>query len=585
MAGLIPENLLEDILSRLDIVEVISGYIQLKKAGRNFKANCPFHHEKTASFMVSPDRQIYHCFGCGESGNVFKFLMRHERMDFPEAVEILAKKSGVILPQYNKETGKITSLNSQLFKINEIAADFYKKSLQTPAAAGAWDYLINRGLKPETIKEFGLGLANGSWDGLLNFLRSKGVPLSLIEKAGLILPKDKGGYYDRFRNRIIFPISDVRARVIGFGARVMDSSLPKYVNSPETAIYIKGKNLFGLNFSKDFIRDTDQAVIVEGYLDFMIPYQEGIKNLVASQGTALTIDQIKLIKRYTQNIVTVFDGDNAGEMATLRSLDLLIDEGMQVKVVQLPKGKDPDTLLRHEGRDVLKDKIENAVSFFDYKLEVLKRRLDIKDPAQKGKIANEMLFTINKFKNAIIRAEYIKKLSEEMEVGENDLLTELGKLKEPFKTAAESPVVKSAGSINPAEKMLIKFMLEEKNSIEKIFRELSPSDLQDERTAKIMSLIKDMVLKGKEIAPNLLINYFNEDDARQLLCETVFMPSISENDKEKALGDCIARIKVERLKSQRELLHVQIKSAQSAGDEQRLNSLIQEFHNLIKKGD
>jgi len=588
MAGLIPENLLEDILSRLDIVEVISGYIPLKKAGRNFKANCPFHHEKTASFMVSAERQIYHRFGCGESGNAFKFLMRHERMEFPEAVEVLAKKTGVILPEQNKpEAARAASLSSQLHKVNELAVSFYENNLHAASGAEACNYLLNRGIKLQTIKEFHLGFATSGWDNLINFLRSKNIALSLMEQAGLVLPKDAGGFYDRFRNRIIFPILDIRSRVIGFGARVMDNTLPKYINSPETPIYTKGKNLFGLNLSKDFIRDSDCAIIVEGYLDFMIPYQQGLKNIVASQGTALTLEQIKLLKRYTHNAVMIYDGDTAGEIATLRSLDILIQEGVNVKVVPLPKGIDPDTLVRNQGIENLKNKVNNATNLFDYKLNVLKSRYNIKDPHGKSKIASEMLLTINKFDNAILRGEYIKKLSEEIKISEHYILEELNKLKSPVSIGQSAPetLTKNKSEINPAEKLLIKFMLEEKELIERIMQELSPSDFQDSRTVKIVSVMHDLVLQGKNIEPSVLMNYFSEDDANQLVCETMFMPDLADQEREKAINDCIARIKVERLKSRREHLHVQIKSAQSLGDEQKLNRLIQEFHNLIKKGD
>ncbi|MDD5097368.1 MAG: DNA primase, partial [Candidatus Omnitrophica bacterium] len=401
MSNLIPENILEDILGRVDIVEIISGYISLKKSGSNFKCNCPFHHEKTASFMVSADRQIYHCFGCGESGNVFKFLMRHERMSFPEAVEMLAKKAGINLPkQDNPKLAEAISLNSQLYKLNALVASFYELNLQSVSAAAALEYLKKRGINPESIKEFRLGFAGQSWDTLINFLRSKNVSLGLIEKAGLVLAKDGGGYYDRFRNRIIFPIFDNRDRAIGFGARVMDNSLPKYLNSPETPVYVKGRNLFGLNLSKDHIRDLDCAIIVEGYLDFIIPYQEGLKNIVASQGTALTLEQIKLLKRYTNNVVMIYDGDTAGEIATLRSLDMLIEEDLHVKVVPLPAGVDPDTLVRQEGIVSFKNKVEQALSLFDYKLKILKSRHNITEPHDKGKIASEMLSTINKFSNA-----------------------------------------------------------------------------------------------------------------------------------------------------------------------------------------
>lgn len=588
MAGLIPENLLEDILGRLDLVELISGYIPLKKSGRNFKANCPFHHEKTASFMVSPDRQIYHCFGCGESGNAFKFLMRHERMDFPEAVELLAKKTGVELPRHESpERASAASLSSQLYKVNELTLSFYENNLYAENAAATRDYLSKRGISPKTAKEFHLGFAASGWDHLINFLRSKNVSLALMEKAGLILPKDGGGYYDRFRSRVIFPVFDIRLRPIGFGARVLDASLPKYINSPETPVYTKGRNLFGLNLSKDHIRDADSAIIVEGYLDFIIPYQEGIKNIVASQGTALTPEQIKLLKRYTSNAVMVYDGDTAGQIATLRSLDILIEEGMNVKIVPLPKGLDPDALVRLKGGADFKAMVDNAAGLFDYKLGVLKSRHDIKDAHGKSRIASEMLSTINKFDNAILRAEYSKRLSEEIKIPENCILEELNKLKRD-KNRQEMPsssIARTIAPINPAEKMLIKFMLEEKELIEKIMGELEPADFQDTRTAKVVSIMLDLFSRGKNIAPSLLLNYFSEEDAEKLVCESIFMPELSEEDREKALNDCIRRIKVERLKSRRERLHTQIKSAQSSGDEERLSGLIREFHDLIKKGD
>ena len=588
MSARIPENLLENILSRVDIVEIISGYIPLKKAGRNFKANCPFHHEKTPSFTVSPDRQIYHCFGCGESGNAFKFLMRHERMEFPEAVEMLAKKTGVILPeQNNPEAVRQVSLTTQLYKINELAVNFYENNLQASGTSTCRDYLLNRGVKLQTIKEFHLGLAGVGWDSLINYLRSKGISLSLMEKAGLILPKDAGGYYDRFRNRIIFPIFDIRSRVIGFGARVMDKTLPKYINSPETPVYIKGRNLFGLNLSKDYIRENDFAIIVEGYLDFMIPYQEGLNNIVASQGTALTLEQIRLLKRYTHNVVMIYDGDAAGEIATIRSLDMLIEEGINVKVVPLPKGMDPDTLVRQEGVSSLRVKLQTAKSLFDYKLEVLKCRHNIKDAHGKSKIASEMLSTIHKFDNAVLRGEYTKRLSEEIKVPEHYILEELNKLRSsaPVPSGENLQVKKSVSWINPAEKLLIKFMLEERELIDKIMQELSPADFSDMRTAKIVSLMHDLFTQGKNIEPSILMNYFSEDDASQLVCESIFMPEFLGQEREKAVNDCIARIKVQRLRSQREHLHIQIKSAQSSGDEQKLDSLIKEFHNLIKKGD
>ena len=340
-SGRIPENILDDILGRVNIVELISGYIPLKRAGRNFKANCPFHHEKTPSFMVSPDRQIYHCFGCGESGNAFKFLMLQERMAFPEAVEALAKKTGVILPEARKIDQGVSNLTAQLYRINELAAQFYQNKLDAPEGLSARDYLAKRGLDRDCIKAFNLGFAPEKWDGLLSYLRVKNITLAHLEKAGLVLAKDGGGYYDRFRNRIIFTIFDIKSRPIGFGARALPGqgeagkggSLPKYINSPETPVYVKGRNLYGLNLSKDAIRESDTAVIVEGYLDFLMPFQQGLKNIVASLGTALTLEQVRLLKRYASKAVMIYDPDAAGELATLRSLDIFLEEEMEVRLL------------------------------------------------------------------------------------------------------------------------------------------------------------------------------------------------------------------------------------------------------------
>ena len=446
MAGLIPENILEDILSRVDIVEVISGYMPLKRAGRNFKALCPFHREKTPSFMVSPDRQIYHCFGCGESGNAFGFLMQYERLEFPEAVETLAKKCGVTLPESKLLDAQTVSLSTQLYKINELATLFYEHLLNSEGGLSAKNYLIKRGIKAETIKLFKLGFAADRWDGLMNHLRAKNISLTLLEKAGLILTKEGGGYYDRFRNRIIFPIFDIKSRTLGFGARVLpapsealssskgkaegDNTLPKYINSPETPIYIKGRNLYGLNLARDAIRENDYVVVVEGYLDFMMPYQEGLKNIVASLGTALTNEQARLTKRYTHNVVMVYDADDAGELATLRTLDIFIEEGMEVKVVTLPEGFDPDLFVRKNGISAFKEKIEQAQNLFDYKLGILKSRYNPKDIHGKVKITQEMLSTIHKFKNAVLKSEYIKKLAQDLNLEEEPLLQELKKIKE-----------------------------------------------------------------------------------------------------------------------------------------------------------
>lgn len=587
MAGLIPENILEDILSRVNIVEVISGYIPLKRAGRNFKAVCPFHHEKTPSFMVSPDRQIYHCFGCQASGNAFKFLMSYERLEFPEAVEILAKKCGVILPQDARVDSKTESLHTQLYKINELAAAFYQENLDLPQCSSARDYFLKRGVKNETIKLFKLGIALDKWDALICRLRSKNIGLSLLEKAGLVLPRENGGFYDRFRNRIIFPIFDLRSRALGFGARVFlntDKSAAKYINSPETPVYIKGRNLYGFNYAKDAIRDNDCAVIVEGYLDFILPYQEGFRNLVASQGTALTVEQVNLLKRYTHNVVMVYDSDDAGQAATLRSLDIFIEEGMSVKVVSLPPGLDPDLYVREYGAEGLRSLISQAEGLFEYKLKNARSRYDQREIEGKVKIIQEMLPSINKFKNAVLKSEYIKKLAEELQVKEEALQEEIKKMKGAGLNAGSQAIQqKSAPKANPTEELLLKLMLEEKSFIEHIRQHLEPHDFQDERFSRIVSILFDLAGKGKDVELNKLIHNFTDAESLRFICGSAFDLDVPADNMENVVNDCIKRIKQRKIVHDRLRLQDEISIAEKSGNEDRLNQLRAEFCQLLKE--
>ncbi|MFA5410608.1 MAG: DNA primase [Candidatus Omnitrophota bacterium] len=588
MPGLIPENILDDILSRVNIAEVISEYIPLKRAGRNFKALCPFHHEKTPSFMVSPDRQIYHCFGCGQSGNAFKFLMQYERIEFPEAVEILAKKAGVILPEIKKQDNQTQSLVSQLYKVNEQAAYFYEQALYSRENEQALNYLLKRNIKKETMKLFRLGFAPDRWDVLMSYLRQKAAGLSLQEKAGLIVSKPDGGYHDRFKNRITFPILDVKSRVIAFGARIFadkDNKLAKYVNSPETFIYTKGKNLYGLNLAKDAIRERDYAVIVEGNLDCIMPYQEGLRNIVASLGTALTEEQVRLLKRYTQNAVMIYDADNAGQNATLRSLGIFLEEDMNVRIVALPEGLDPDLFVRKYGIRALEDEIEKAKGLFDYQLGVLESRYDIGKEEGKRKIFDEMLITIKKVKNGILRSEYIKRLAEHADVPEFEVRDEFNKLKDGRLRPDSYRFIErgKAANINPTEKLLIKLMLEENELIEHIRQHLEPADFQDERTARIVSVMFDLISQGKVIETSKLLNYLDDEDTLKYICESAFKSEVSSENKEKVIDDCIRLIKNKRLLLARQRLQEEIEIAEGSGDEEKLNKLKTQFSDLLKK--
>ncbi|MCM8800343.1 MAG: DNA primase, partial [Candidatus Omnitrophica bacterium] len=485
----IPENIIEDILNRTDIVELISSYIPLKRAGRNFKALCPFHQEKTPSFMVSPQKQIYHCFGCQTGGNAISFLMHYEHLSFPEAIELLARKAGINIPKL--EISKKEQSYLVYYKINELACNFYQNNLYSNSGREALSYLKSRGIKESTQKQFRLGWALSKWDALTDYLRQKNISVSLLEKLGFVLSKEDGGYYDRFRNRIIFPIFDIKSRVIGFGARLLpkeeisESEQAKYINSPQTPIYTKGEHLYGLNFAKERIIKEDFIIVVEGYFDCIIPYQEGLENIVASLGTAFTEEQAHQIKRYTQNVVMVYDGDSAGELATLRSLDIFLEKELEVRVVGLPKGFDPDLYVRQYGIESFKNLILNSKNLFDYKLEILKSRYDINEPKGKLKISEEILPTIDKFSSPVLKATYIKRLAEELGVNEETLISEMKRFKEKNKTSYLRQVGLSSYNkldIHPTEKLLIKLMLEEEEIIKRLMQTVSPADFEDERT-------------------------------------------------------------------------------------------------------
>ena len=586
--GLVPESTLEEILNRVDIVELILGYIPLKRAGRSYKALCPFHHEKTPSFVVNPDKQIFHCFGCSAGGNAFGFLMQYEHLEFPEAIEALARKAGVTLHQPSSAERKNQNLNEQLHKINETAAGFYFNQLHSPQGEPALKYLIRRGLTKETIQRFNIGYAQDKWDNLLNYLRSQGFALGLIEKSGLIISKDSGGYYDRFRKRIIIPISDPKGRAVAFGARVLDNSLPKYINSPETPVYSKSKVLFGLNLSNEEIRQKDLAVIVEGYFDLIFPYQAGVKNITASCGTALTQEQIRLLKRYSRNVVMVYDSDNAGQMATLRSIDLLIEEGLNVMAARLPQGHDPDSFTRAFGPEGFQKLIAEAKDIFDYKLEFLKSKYAPLTIPRKTQAASEMLSLVSKFNNTVAKSAYIKKLAEELSLDENSLLLELKKTgnqnsrlppKEENSSQLKAPL-----NSNAPERLIVRLILEEQELIEQIKERLVPGDFQDKNMSQIITKMFDLFCSGKKFDTNSLINHFTDSHLSKIISEISASEWPAVSGTQRVIDECVRRIKESKRKLKQQELCARLKLAQGPGNELKLNDLLVEFQSLSREG-
>lgn len=589
----ISDRILDEILQRCDITDVVSSYIPLRRAGRNYKALCPFHHEKTPSFIVSPDKQIFHCFGCGAGGDVFSFIMKNERMEFPEAVRFLADKVGVKIEEKDVDKGKEKrSAATLLYKINELTAWYFQKNLLNPDSKKILDYLQKRAIEKENIKNFRIGFAPDVWDGLWKFLKSRKISDRLLLRSGLFVQNSQGRIYDRFRNRIIFPIFNAQGRIVGFGGRVVESykkndqrsdeKLPKYINSPETEIYIKSKNLYGLNFSKKFIQERDYCIVVEGYMDFIVPFAAGIKNLVASLGTAFTTEHLRVLKRYTNNVVIVFDCDEAGQAAALRSLDLLVEEGMNVRIAELKPGSDPDSFVREHGEKEFKNVIKNSKSLFDYKLDLLKSKLNIDVPEEKVEIASKMLDTIKRIKDAILRATYIKKLSEALSLKEDLLIEKLkkislqGKSFKPLNSPSSEIYLGKQARI--AEKMLISLIFEDASLIKKFKEQLHYNEFNDPAMRKVA---EHLFLAGDTLKPTDILNQIDDKELGSYICN-LLVCDFGITDRKKSFEDCIRRIKKDNIQMRLDVLQQQI-SGMKHPEKERLNSLLKEYHCLKKE--
>lgn len=563
----ISEEILEKVKENNDIVEVISESVRLKRAGRNFSGLCPFHNEKTPSFSVSQDKQIYKCFGCGASGNVITFVMKNRNMPFVEAVKYLADRVSIPIENDNGGISPAVKKKELLYKVNVEAARFFYSNLKS----NIWvkDYFLNRGMKEETIKKFGLGFARDSWNDLINHLRKKGVKDSLLVEAGLVSISQKTERkYDRFRNRVIFPVFDYRGRVIGFGGRVLDDSKPKYLNSPETLIFQKGTNLYGLNFAiKNNIKDRC-FIIVEGYMDLIMLHQYGILNVVASLGTALTVNQARLLKRYADKVIISYDADVAGQVATMRGLDILKEAGLDVRVLNIPHGKDPDEYIRKNGKSEFLKLINSAEGLIEYKLKKAEDGINLNDSndlVTYGKRVTEILANVNSIEKDI----YVKKISEHMGIREQTLYDLLSKKiiknnnfmnneeKIGEKLYLEKPFLK-------AERLLIKLLLEEEY-FDYINEQISQDELIVPEHKEIFSLIKEA---KKGMINN--INVFLESNCTDITVIEAFIKIKEENilvgkDIKKQIGDLIKTLEDYKLRKKLEELKQKQKSLESEG--------------------
>lgn len=585
----------EEIKSRLDIIDVISGYLKLTKAGVNYRAVCPFHSENTPSFFVSPQKQIWNCFGCGEGGDMFKFVMKMEGVEFVDALRILAKKAGVEL---KKENPELKTERSVLQEICIQAARYFQNNLQSEEGKNAYYYLTSRGFSDETIAEFKIGYAFPSWDGLYNFLSLKGFEKEKIEKAGLALASSKSGvkkYFDRFRDRIMFPISDASGYVVGFTGRYLTpkENEGKYMNTPQTLIYDKSNILYGLDKSKVEIRKKDEALLVEGQMDLISCWQDGIKNVVATSGTALTQGQLKILKRYTNNIKISFDMDIAGDNATKKGIDLAQQENFNINIVRLPEGKDPsDFAMSHKGE--LSEKIKNAPTIMEYYFETAVGRHNVSSVDGKKKITAELLPQIKKIKNKIEMYQWLDKLA-------NIVKTDIKYLEEELKTADIGNNVRprDAGKIAKKGGGL---------KLDKVFLTLMAFILKDsEKFARSEDDdFRDMVLHNEDILRNItsenVLSLFDflakyvkissisdilgkaDEEQKNILNPIILnadMIDESAIDVRNEIVFCQNQIKSNIFQYQIDAIHRKIKDAENASDSKTTNELLEKLNSVI----
>jgi DNA primase len=500
-----PQTFIDDLKRQADIVRVIQDYVQLKKKGANWMACCPFHKEKTPSFSVSPAKEIFYCFGCHKGGSVFTFVMEMERVAFPEAIKIVAEKSGMPLPKLiddsRFEARKAES--DQVIELNKWALEWWEKQLESsPEARIARDYLKQREITDETKQTFRLAYAPDSWDALSIYLRQKGATQEQIDKSGLVVKKEEGGSYDRFRGRLIFPVMDIQGRPIAFGGRTLKNEDAKYINSPETTAYVKGRNLFGLNLTRDEIRRQGFVILVEGFLDLIVPYQFGIKNVVASLGTALTPDQVKLLGRFARKVVVNYDGDPAGVQASKKAIEMLLVEDLEVKVLSLPDDADPDEFIRKFGLAEYQRQRGDAPSHIQFVIDQAVRNRNLHRPADKADAVEEVLPYIRAVHSRIQKREYFDIAMDSLRISDAALRRELWHSLRagPGSTRSQQNIGRRT-QVKPtvAEEQLLELLLSDEALRHKILPRLEPADYDDLPTASIFRALVESELSGTEV--------------------------------------------------------------------------------------
>ena len=552
-----PDEIVEEVRSRNDIVDIISGYVRLQKRGSNYFGLCPFHNEKSPSFSVSPGKQMYYCFGCGAGGNVITFLMEYENYTFAEALKVLADRAGVTLPQEDnsKEAKAREELRTTLLKINKLAANFFYWQLHQPQGEVGYRYFRNRELTDETIRRFGLGFA-GKSGGLYQYLKGKGYDDGVLKETGLFTIEERGAR-DKFWNRVMFPIMDVNNRVIGFGGRVMGDGTPKYLNSPETKIFDKSRNLYGLNYART--SREDYLLVCEGYMDVIALQQAGFTNSVASLGTALTSQHANLLKRYTNRVVLTYDSDGAGIRAALRAIPLLKEAGISTKVLNMKPYKDPDEFIKNLGAEEFRKRIEGARNSFLFEIDVLKENYSMQDPEQKTEFQNQVARKLLEFPEALERDNYMQAVASEYFINYEDLRRLVNSLGSRLGTAAEGAKDREQlreerqkqkkekeDGIRRSQRLLLTWLIEDESLFDKIEGIITAEDFIEPLYHQVAELVFEGHRQGN-LNPAAILNHFIDDNDQYREAAALFNAalgeSLSNEEQKKAFSETVVKVK------------------------------------------
>lgn len=582
----LPRGFSDEVKNQADIVRVVSDYVTLKKRGSNYMACCPFHSEKTPSFNVHQVKGLYKCFGCGAGGGIFDFVMRIEGCAFPEAVRIVAEKSGIPIPAVDEteDHKKIAHERETVLRLNEWAAEFFDLQINHEAeGARARDYVQARGIAEETQRLFRVGYAPDSWDALTNYLRGRGATTDELSSSGLAVLKDTGGFYDRFRGRVMFPITDSQGRVIAFGGRVMGEGEPKYLNSPETALYTKGRNLYNLSLAKNEIRNAGFAILVEGYLDCIIPYQGGVHNIVASLGTALTDSQVRLLRRYMDQpqIIVNFDPDSAGQAATMRSIEMLLVEGFKVNILRMPTDEDPDEFVRAHGVNEFRALLKTTQPYIEYIIDRSVAAHDTSRPSGKVEAINSILPHLARMRDKVARADYADQIADRLKVDSRVIREELRHVATNRQQALDPKRLRSAQETTVAERQLLELMLADSDVRRAMVSNLLEEDYSELATGAIFAALIVISKEGQEPDFHSLSERIEREEERSML-PALLMSDLAwagGNDFDtlfKQATQAISSLRRRQLERRLDLIQIEISQAEREQDGDRVLRLWQE---------